>query len=47
MGSLFVGIDVAKDRLDVHLQPSGATFDVARTDQGLEPSSCAGCNRSA
>lgn len=31
----FVGIDVAKERLDVHLQPSGDTFTVARTDQGL------------
>lgn len=35
MEPLFVGIDVAKDRLDVHLQPGGETFTVARNDQGL------------
>jgi transposase len=33
---LFVGIDVAKDRLDVHLRPIGETFAVARDDAGLE-----------
>ena len=32
----FVGIDVAKDRLDVHLRPTGETFAVARDDAGLE-----------
>jgi transposase len=31
----FVGIDVAKDRLDVHLRPSGQTFTVARDGEGL------------
>jgi transposase len=31
----FVGIDVAKDRLDVHLRPSGETFAVARDGEGL------------
>ena len=31
----FVGIDVAKDRLDVHLRPSGETFTVARDGEGL------------
>lgn len=31
----FVGIDVAKDRLDVHLRPSGETFAVARDNRGL------------
>ena len=35
MEPLFVGIDVAKERLDVHLQPGGETFTVARNDQGL------------
>lgn len=32
----FVGIDVSKDRLDVHLRPSGAAFGVARDGKGLE-----------
>jgi transposase len=32
---LFVGIDVSKDRLDVHVRPSGETFVVARDDEGL------------
>ena len=32
----FVGIDVAKDRLDVHLRPSRETFAVARDGEGLE-----------
>jgi transposase len=31
----FIGIDVAKDRLDVNLQPSGETFHVARNEAGL------------
>jgi transposase len=31
----FVGIDVSKDRLDVHLRPSGESFAVARDGQGL------------
>ena len=33
---MFVGIDVSKDRLDVHLRPSAETFTVARDGQGLE-----------
>lgn len=33
---MFVGIDVSKDRLDVHLRPTGETFAVARDGQGLE-----------
>ena len=33
---MFVGIDVSKDRLDVHVLPSGATFAVARHGEGLE-----------
>ena len=32
----FVGIDVSKDRLDVHLRPSAETFAVARDGEGLE-----------
>jgi transposase len=31
----FVGIDVAKDRLDVHLRPSAESFAVARDGEGL------------
>jgi len=31
----FVGIDVAKDRLDVHLRPSGESFTVIRDGEGL------------
>jgi transposase len=33
---LFVGIDVSKDRLDVHICPSGQAFSVARDGQGLD-----------
>ena len=36
MERIFVGIDVAKDRLDVHLRPSGEAFAVARDGKGLE-----------
>jgi transposase len=32
----FVGIDVAKDRLDVHLRPSGAAFALSRDGAGLD-----------
>lgn len=35
MEPVFVGIDVAKDRLDVHLRPSGEAFAVARDGAGL------------
>lgn len=31
----FVGIDVAKDRLDVHLRPKGESFAIARDGEGL------------
>ena len=31
----FVGIDVAKDRLDVHLRPGGESFAVARDGKAL------------
>ncbi|HEV2039508.1 MAG TPA: IS110 family transposase [Casimicrobiaceae bacterium] len=34
--SFCVGIDVSKDRLDVHLRPSGEAFAVARDGKGLE-----------
>jgi transposase len=33
---MFVGIDVAKDRLDVHLRPDGEVFTVARDGAGIE-----------
>lgn len=33
---MFVGIDVAKDRLDVHLRPSGVSFAVDRDSAGVE-----------
>jgi transposase len=36
MDAIFVGIDVSKDRLDVHVLPSGEAFWVARSGQGLE-----------
>jgi transposase len=32
----FVGIDVSKDRLDVHMRPSGQTFVVPRDGKALE-----------
>jgi transposase len=32
---MFVGIDVAKDRLEVHIRPSGESFAVARDGEGL------------
>lgn len=35
MEPIFVGIDVAKDRLDVHVQPSGDAFAVPREEAGL------------
>jgi transposase len=33
---MFVGIDVAKDRLDVHVRPAGESFAVARDGEGIE-----------
>ena len=33
---MFVGIDVAKDRLDVHVRPAGQSFAVARDGEGIE-----------
>lgn len=35
MEQVFVGIDVAKDRLDVHVRPSGEAFTVARDGEGV------------
>src|SRR3954471_133369 len=32
----FVGIDVSKDRLDVHVLPSGQVFAVARSGAGVD-----------
>jgi len=37
--SVFVGIDVSKDRLDVHLRPSGEAFSVPRDGSGPEAAS--------
>lgn len=36
MEQVFVGIDVSKDRLDVHMRPSGEAFAVTRDGKGLE-----------
>jgi len=36
MQDIFIGIDVAKDRLDVHVRPTGEAFAVARDGEGLE-----------
>jgi transposase len=36
MDARFVGIDVAKDRLDVHIRPTGERFAVGRNAAGLE-----------
>jgi len=33
---MFVGIDVSKDRLDVHIRPTGEAFVVTRDDAGLQ-----------
>jgi transposase len=35
-GCKFVGLDVSKERLDLHLRPSGEAFAVARDGEGLE-----------
>ena len=35
MDAIYVGIDVSKDLLDVHVRPSGEAFAVARDGQGL------------
>jgi transposase len=31
----FIGIDVSKDRLDVHVRPSGETFAIANDGKGF------------
>ena len=36
MDAIVVGIDVSKDRLDVHVEPGGEAFAVARDAAGLE-----------
>ena len=36
MTEIFVGIDISKDRLDVHLRPSAEAFAVDRNHAGLE-----------
>ena len=35
MEAIYVGIDVSKDRLDIHVLPSGQAFAVARDGKGL------------
>jgi transposase len=35
MDAQYVGIDVSKDRLDVHVRPSGEAFTVARDGEGV------------
>ena len=35
MDAIFIGIDVSKDRLDVHVRPSAEAFAVARDGKGL------------
>jgi transposase len=35
MDAMYVGIDVSKDRLDVHVRPTGEAFAVARDSEGL------------
>lgn len=36
MEQVFVGIDVSKDRLDVHVRPNGEAFAVGRDGKGLQ-----------
>jgi transposase len=36
MDAIVVGIDICKDRLDVHLHPAGESFAVARNAEGLD-----------
>jgi transposase len=36
MDAIYVGIDVSKDRLDVHVRPGGEAFAVSRDGKGLE-----------
>jgi len=36
MDTLYVGVDVSKDRLDAHVFPGGTAFAVARDGEGLE-----------
>jgi transposase len=36
MDAIYVGIDVSKDRLDVHVRPTGEAFAVARDGKGLK-----------
>lgn len=38
--TIFVGIDVSKDRLDVHLRPTGEAFHLPRDAKGLETLAC-------
>lgn len=35
MEAMFLGIDVSKDRLDVHVRPGGEAFSVSRDGKEL------------
>ena len=34
--SVYVGVDVSKDRLDVYVRPSGECFSVDQSPQGID-----------
>jgi len=36
MDAIFVGVDVSKNRLDVHVRPTGEVFNVARNGAGVD-----------
>ena len=36
MDAIYVGIDVSKDKLDVHVRPGGESFVVARSGKGID-----------
>lgn len=36
MAAVYVGIDVSKDHLDVHLRPQGESFQLSREGEGLD-----------
>lgn len=36
MAAVYVGVDVSKEHLDVHIRPGGESFGVSREEEGLE-----------
>jgi len=36
MDAVFIGIDISKDRLDVHVRPGAESFSAARTGKGID-----------